>query len=73
MEAYFAVHFILRKGMGPEHVPHLVNVGLDDIDPGTTEEEIREMVLLDAESQLRKTEDYPVYGKNWIYKDMERI
>ena len=69
----FAVHFLIRKGLGPEWVPKTIFVGLDDIEPEMEEYEIRAWARENAESVLRNTEDYPVYGKNWIYKDMEEV
>jgi hypothetical protein len=71
-EVNYAVHFSIRKGLGPEFMPRTVFVGLDDIPQDVSDAEVKDMVLRDAESQLMNTEDYPVYGKNWIYRDMEQ-
>lgn len=70
--AEFAVHFKLRKGLGPEWVDKTIFVGLDDVDPETTEFELKQMAINEAESQLYRTDDYKTYGKNWQYKDIER-
>jgi hypothetical protein len=70
MELNYVVHFSIRKGMGPEFMPRTVFVGLDDIPNEASDAEIKEMVIADAETQLMQTDDFPVYGKNWIYRDM---
>ena len=67
----FAVHFQIRKGLGPDMMPKTIFVGLDDLDPEENELTIRKMAIDDAESQLYKTDDYPVYGKNWVFTDIQ--
>ena len=69
----FAVHFLIRKGLGPDWISKTIFVGLDDIDHEMSEADIRQWARSEAESILYKSDDYPVYGKNWIYKDMESI
>jgi hypothetical protein len=69
----YAVHFNVRKGLGPEWESKTIFVGLDDIDHEMSEAEIRQLARSEAETQLFNTDDYLIYGKNWIYKDIEEI
>jgi hypothetical protein len=72
MEAHFAVHFMIRKGLGPEYKEKVIEVGLDDIEPDTSDAELKSMAKLEAESYLSKSEDYPLYGKNWYVGEILR-
>lgn len=72
MELNYAVHFLIRKGLGPAFVLRTVFVHLDDVPDDLSDWEIKDLVRGDAEEQLCRTADYPVYGKNWRYADMER-
>jgi hypothetical protein len=69
----YAVHFEIRKGLGPDYFPKTIFIGLDDIDPDLSNSEIKALAKNEAEQQLKQTEDYLQYGKNWVYKTMERI
>lgn len=61
----FALEFEIRKGFGPGWARKTVFVGLDDLEPEMSEGEIRELAVQDAEEQLSRPSDYPLYGKNW--------
>ena len=61
----FAIEFEVRKGLGPETAIKTVFVGLDDLDPEATEDEIRALAVQDAEEQLSRSEDFRIYGKTW--------
>ncbi len=65
MERIYEVEVEIRKGLGPDLAHRTVSVGLDDIEPGTSEDEIRSMVESEVDDQLRRSEDYPLYGKTW--------
>lgn len=69
----FAVHFSIRKGLGPEWTDKTVFIGLDDIHFETSESEIRQLARQDAERSLYHSDDYSVYGKNWIFKTIEEV
>jgi predicted KAP-like P-loop ATPase len=69
----FAVHFLIRKGLGPDWFAKTIFVVFDDIDHETTESKLRQMARHEAESIMERSEDYLVYGKNWIYKDIEEV
>lgn len=47
MEYIFQIHWKLRKGLGPEWVDKVTEVGLDDLPPETTYEEAKEMAIND--------------------------
>jgi hypothetical protein len=72
MEAYFSVTFEIRKGLGPDTFLKTIGVMLDDIDPSTTDAELFQMAILEAEQNLYKSEDYHYYGKNWHFADIEQ-
>lgn len=68
----FAVHFMIRKGMGPDSFKKTIFVALDDLEPDMTEQEIKDLAISQAEGELYKNDDYKVYGKNWTLVDFER-
>ena len=72
MEAYFNVIFEIRKGLGPDTFLKTIAVGFDDLPPDTTDYELRQMAILEAESYLYKSEDYHLYRKNWKVAEVER-
>jgi len=72
MTVEFAVHFLIQKGLGPEMVPKTIFIGFDDIDAELSDAELKAMAKADAERSLYHSDDYRVYGKNWVYKDIER-
>jgi hypothetical protein len=65
----FNVHFLIRKGLGPDYMPKVLNVALDDLPEDLTEWEIRDMAKNKAEEYLYNNEDFKHYGKNWIHRE----
>lgn len=65
MMVQIEVEVMIRKGLGPEHINRNFSVGFDDLPEETTNYEIEQMAKAEVEQQLRNTEDYPIYGKNW--------
>lgn len=61
----FVVLFKIVKGLGPENFEKAITVGFDDIDPETSEAELRQWAIREAEGQLYNSDDFRVYGKNW--------
>jgi len=51
MEFVFNIHWKLRKGLGPEWVDNVSNIGLDDLPPETTVEEARQMAISEFKSE----------------------
>lgn len=66
MTQEFVVNVLIYKGLSrTDSFPKTICVGLDDLPAELSENEIREYAVRDAEEQLRRTEDFPLYGKNW--------
>lgn len=62
----FAVIVRIYKGLSrTESFLKTIFVGLDDIPSEMSENEVRDYATRDAEEQLRKSEDFPLYGENW--------
>jgi len=51
MEFIFNIHWKLRKGLGPEWVDKVSDIGLDDLPPETTVEEARQMAISEFKSE----------------------
>ena len=51
MEYIFQIHWKLRKGLGPEWVDKVSEIGLDDLPPETTYAEAKEMAISDFKSE----------------------
>ena len=59
------VHYILRKGMGPDWLPKVYSTGFDDLTNFETDAQIRNMAEKEFELKMLQGEDYRLYGKNW--------
>ena len=64
----FTVEFSMRRGRGPDTSIKNVFVGLDDLEPEMSEEAIREYAVAEAEAELRRSEDFPLYGVTWTFR-----
>ena len=64
----FTVEFEIRKGLGPATSVKNVAVGLDDLEPELSVSEIREYAAAQAEAELCRSADYPLYGKTWTLR-----
>lgn len=62
----FNVEVELRKGLGPEWVTRSFAQAYDDVPDEVTEDEVKKWAVADTERQLYNSEDYQLYGKNWI-------
>ena len=62
----FNVEVSIRKGLGPEWVSKFFDVGFDDVDNDVPIEEVKKWARNEVESQLRDSEDYRLYGENWV-------
>lgn len=47
----FHIHWKLRKGLGPDWIDKVAEVGLDDLPSETTEEEAKELAIADFKSE----------------------
>ncbi len=52
MSYQFEVHFLVRKGCGPEWVEKRIPIFMDDVDPEATEEDAKEMAIDEAKYYL---------------------
>lgn len=62
---HFNVEVELRKGLGPETVTKNIEQFYDDVPEDVPEEEVRQWAINDTNDFMYKSEDYPLYGKNW--------
>lgn len=51
MEFIFNIHWKLRKGLGPEWIDKVSNIGMDDLPPETTVEEAKQMAICEFKSE----------------------
>ena len=58
------------KGLGPDMVERVFTQGYDDVDEEVTEEELKKWAVSDTEKELCSSEDYPLYGENWIIEEV---
>ncbi len=58
----------IRKGLGPEYVEKVFSQAYDDVPQEITWDELKKWAIEDTERYLFSTDDYPIYGKNWIIK-----
>ena len=62
----------IRKGLGgDESFIKPVFVGLDDLPDELSDSEIKNLIGREVDSQLSRSDDYPLYGKNWEIVDYE--
>lgn len=73
MMASFYVTVMIRKGLGPEFVTRNLEVGFDDLEEDVSDGQLRQMAIAEVDSMLRKSIDYPHYGKNWRITYIERL
>ena len=65
MLAVLNVEVCIVKGLGPDTFNKVFEVAFHDIEPGTSDYDIKQMAQKEVETKLYKSEDYPLYGKNW--------
>ncbi len=68
---YFTVHYTFRPGINgaPENREH--ESAFDDIDPETTDNELKNMAVREVENRFYNSIDYPLYGKFWQIIEVE--
>lgn len=52
MEIIREVHCKIMKGLGPDRIEKVVTVYLDDVEEGTSQTIINDMIVADAKDQL---------------------
>ena len=62
----FNVEVKIRKGLGPESVVKSFTQAYDDVPMEVPEDEVKKWAIADTEKQLYNSEDYQLYGKNWV-------
>jgi len=58
MNAHFHFDYLVMKGLGPEWIQKDVEVFLDDLDDGLSDEEVEQMAIVDAEKSLKEAGFY---------------
>lgn len=64
------IEYEIRKGLCPDTKIKQWSNGYDDIEPGTSDSDIRKMAKSDFEAHMRSSIDYRDYGRNWIIRDI---
>ena len=62
----FAVHVRIRKGLGPEMFDKILYLGYDDVPDDVEISEMKQWAYKDAIAELRRSDDFHLYGENWI-------
>lgn len=55
MIGIFLVTYSVRKGLGPDWIKKTMEIGIDDIEPGTTEKEMLEMAKLEFKDEMSRS------------------
>jgi hypothetical protein len=72
MEINCVAQVKVRKGLsGEESFLKPVFVGLDDLPNELSEPEIKDLIAREVDSQMMRSEDFRLYGKNWEVVDIE--
>ena len=66
----FTVEVSIRKGLGPDWITKNFSQAYDDVPEEVTEEEVKSWAINDTEAELYRSEDYKLYGKNWIVQEV---
>jgi hypothetical protein len=69
----FVVIVSIRKGLGPEWIEKHFPVAFDDIDDDVSEYELKQWASWEVEKILHNSEDFAVYGKNWVIEEVETV
>lgn len=67
------IHYQLRKGLGPEWVEKEYYTAFDDLPSDIERHEIYSMARREFLETRYKSDDYPLYGENWILGEIELI
>lgn len=70
---YFLVHYTFRHGINGPTENKTTEVAFDDIDPETSDQELRRMAVMEVDQRFEKSDDFPLYGKFWEVTDVEEI
>lgn len=70
---HFIVYYLFRQGINGPKTGRETEVTFDDIDPETTDSDLRKMAIQEVDSRFYKSEDYPLYGKFWEITDVVEI
>ena len=70
MFVQFQVEVEIRKGLSEEMITKTFPVSFDDLPNDTSDYEARQMAINEVNTMLYRSEDYRVYGKNWIVTEV---
>lgn len=73
MMRHFLVHYTFRKGINGPSEKRQSEITYDDIDPETTDMELKRMAANDVDQRFYQSVDYPLYGKFWQVIEVEDI
>ena len=71
MEYTVNVTVSIRKGFGPEWKQKVFTQFYDDVDPDYPREDVLKMAKDYVDGILTRSDDYRLYGHNWIIMDAE--
>lgn len=70
---YFHVHYLFRHGINGHREPRQTEVAFDDVDPETTDAQLKQMARREVDSRFERSEDFPLYGKFWEITDVIEV
>lgn len=70
---HFVVYYLFNIGInGPRKKRHL-EVSFDDIDPETSDKDLKRMAHSEVDQRFKQSDDFPLYGKFWEVTDIEEV
>lgn len=67
------VNYQQRRGLGPRWNHKIYVTAFDDLPPETENWEIYDMARREFIESMHRSEDFPLYGENWIIGEIELI
>lgn len=70
---HFMVYYDFRKGINGPIEKRSTEVAFDDIDPETTDLQLRRMAEREVNNRFESSNDFPLYGKFWEITEVKEI
>lgn len=70
---YFIVHYSFRPGLNGNPIMKSTEVAFDDIDPETTDDQLKRMAAIEVDQHFERSGDFPLYGKFWEVIEVEEV
>jgi len=67
------INYKLRKGLGPSWIDCTYVTAFDDLPEDTEKHEIYDMARSEFLERRYNSEDYRLYGENWIIGEIELV